>query len=96
MRLKLEFLNYFEQLLRLTLCVQVNSQILEDVHVAGVSYGCGTGAHTLSLNSGYSLCSNIKHQRVDQRNIVPVTWIIGNLKIKTDMVNSVFLIQIYG
>lgn len=63
----------------LTLSVQVHCEVLEDVHVCGVSDGAHRGGATLVVDVSDGLCAYIQHQSVDQLDVVTVAWLIRHL-----------------
>ena len=54
----------------LTLSVQVDSQVLEDVHVGGGGDGVHAGRLALADDVLDGLRSHVQHQGVDQLNVV--------------------------
>lgn len=71
-----------EQLLpcaSLTLSVQVDGEVLEDVHVCRVGDGAHGGRAAFVVDVSDGLRAHIQHQGIDQLDVVSVSWLIGHL-----------------
>lgn len=65
----------------LTLCVQIHSQVLEDVHVCRVGDCAHGGGAALVVDVSDGLRPHIQHQGVDQLDVVAVSWLVGHLEL---------------
>ena len=59
-----------------TFCVEVDGQVLEDVHVCGWSDGADARRLTLGVYELDGLSAHVQHQGVDQRNIVVAAGLV--------------------
>ena len=65
--------------MRLTLCIQVDHEVLEDVHVSCVCNGASGRGTALAVDEGYRLCTHVQHQSIHQGHIVLAARFIGYL-----------------
>lgn len=75
----------------LTLSVQVHGQVLEDVHVCRVGDGAHGGGAALVVDVSDCLCAHIQHQRVDQLDVVAVSWLVRHLGDKRRSIKKMTL-----
>lgn len=66
----------------LTFSVEVDGEVLEDVHVWGVSDGGHAGGLALTVDVCDGLRTTVQHQRVDQRDVVTLARLLRHLQHK--------------
>ena len=63
----------------LTLSVQIDYEVLKNVHVCRVGDGTGGRSTSLAVDVSNRLRPHIEHKCVHQRYIVLITWLTGHL-----------------
>ena len=63
-----------------TFRVEVDSEVLEDVHVRGVSDGAHARSEALRVDVSDRLRPHVQHQSVDERDVVADPWLIRYLQ----------------
>ena len=63
-----------------TFRVEVYSEVLEDVHVRGVSDGAHARSEALRVDVRDRLRPHVQHQSIDERDVVADPWLIRYLQ----------------